>query len=965
MASLGKFTAALLANSQENTLALAALNFDFSLWKVEAPSEYQGLGAVLSPERRSIAESGNQHTTARRLGALFRSKLPPVQNLHRAYGKRVCEIAEAATMTTASAPASPHQLGMFANKFRGVDGTAIWAAATSGYEALGVQLLACMLARFWPAPEATSIWAEIVDVRKQELAQGTGDFDFHDIASLQASITRDQLAEWDASARAWVRTADSVKQKQQVQLRLIVNNLNSEVNDKSNTYESVMGAWISAMEVVESLIQGVPQSVHDGAVLIALSSWHLYPDMVVFQDDFKEITQSDPLVAQGGVLTMGLKASPESTEGVRWSLPLSKLRYYGAPVWTTHSNTQKENKGLPSWLFYIAEVANDFLGARGDKRRSMLRLLGFGQRRCDKFIGPQLSYQNQIWNMEDPAQFMVRLLPERRIEYLRKLAATANPKQIHPEDWIIAYGDHLQNRAASLASAFPETKTTNSAKLGRHYRYMVSSGKTADTSSSRRYWSDLDFHDSSSGLDETIDNMREYCTIQYSGATLTVIFGANKDIKSDQSHLARYGRAFATQSTKASPTTTEPYPTLYIHNNPLSRIRDLSLEQENVNFEFVAGSLECAALFRRKRPRGNEPVPPVRQDRFSFGEILKSLQDGWWDPQSLIQPNMGKEWLPLMVLGTTAHMYEGFPEVSISMDVTLSSLPEAKWILKLEMGLVPWHSTLDMTKSSIFACIAFFETGQLELHPDDLGVVMAMSIEDSLYISGNMVDDPATPQPNNRIYRVLGNIGKPGVSLLIPPADPWVRQPAAEDWNHVDHFQYDGKAEDSFQYTSLHLALTEYRVPYVSSHKGNREMQAYFQEAVVSVHDRGVWVGDVDIIKALQTVRIKRKCGHHHRGRGFSLWNSRGPRVTSIDSWHELLDHPKNPAIVRSHGNCFGRLATAALSAQLGLTTIILPQEPCKGCFSDYTACQGWIRREIERSSSTGTSDIERLIVIS
>lgn len=831
---------------------------------------------------------------------------------------------------------------------------------------------------------------------------------------MQANITRDQLAEWDASARAWVRTADSIKQKQQVQLRLIVNNLNSKVNDKSNTYKSVMGAWISAMEVVESLIQGVPQSVYDGAVLIALSSWHLYPDMVIFHDSFKDVTQSDPLIAQGGILTIGLKASPDNTEGVRWSLPLSRLRYYGAPVWTTHSlesrnsrvlfkelalvalgslsrtwpdeigaddegnfvnicnyyaslwkwfsGIQEESKGLAPWLFYIAEGANDFLGANGEKRRSMLRLLGFGYRRCDKFIGSQLHYQSQIWDMEDPTQFMLRLLPERRIEYLRRLAATANPERKYPQDWIIAYGDRPQNQAVALASAFPETRTNDGVNLGRHYRYKVNFKQANIASSSRSYWSDLNFHGSNSRFDEVIEDMSEYCAVEYHGTTLMVSFGASEYIKSNLSLIAKFGFSFATKGTKASQTPMKPHPTSGFHDNPLNLVRDLSLEKETVYFELVAGSLEYAALFRRKRRRGNDPVSPVKRGKVSYAEILKSLQDGWWDPQSLSLPGMSKNWLPLMVLGTAAHTYKGFPDVSVSMDVTSSSLSEAKWIPNFEIELVPWHSTLEMTRSFIFACIAFFETGKLELHPDDLGFVMAMSIEDSLYVSGNMVDDPATPQPNNGIYRVLGNVGKPGVSLLIPPADPWVRQPEAENWNHVDHFQYDGKAEDSFHDTSLHLSLTEYRVPYVSSHKGNREMQAYFQEAVVSVHDRGIWVGDVDIIKALQAVEIKRKCGHRHQERGLSFWNSKGPRVTSIDSWHELLDHPKNPAVVRSHGNCFGRLATAALSVQLGLKTFILPEEPCKDCFSSYTALQGWIRRDIERSSST--IDIDGLVVI-
>lgn len=158
--AISRFTTSLLAGAQENTLALAALNFDFSLYKVEAPLEYQALGSCLSRERRQNAESGAQHVTARRLGALFRSEMPSVPNLIKAYGYRVSQIAQA--------PVDQRLLqteGIFADKI-GIDGTTIWAAATSGSEAQGMQLLACMLARFWSAQEAVSIWAEIVEERK-------------------------------------------------------------------------------------------------------------------------------------------------------------------------------------------------------------------------------------------------------------------------------------------------------------------------------------------------------------------------------------------------------------------------------------------------------------------------------------------------------------------------------------------------------------------------------------------------------------------------------------------------------------------------------------------------------------------------------------------------------------------------------------------------------------------------------
>ncbi|EHK21948.1 uncharacterized protein TRIVIDRAFT_151488 [Trichoderma virens Gv29-8] len=252
-ASLGKFTSALMAASQENTVALAALNFDFSLYKVEAPKEYQALGSCLSDERRILAEGGSQHLTARKLGAVFRTRLPAVPHLLRAF-----------------AASSPLR-NVFAQKV-GIDGTSIWAAATSGTEALCAQLLACMLARFWAADEATSIWAEILEARKIELSERGGNFDIPELAAMQTTVSRDQLADWDASARAWLRTADAVNLKQQSQLRLIIENLNVEVNQRRNTYESVMEVWFESMKVVDKLVAGVPQSVHNGAVLVGLSA---------------------------------------------------------------------------------------------------------------------------------------------------------------------------------------------------------------------------------------------------------------------------------------------------------------------------------------------------------------------------------------------------------------------------------------------------------------------------------------------------------------------------------------------------------------------------------------------------------------------------------------------------------------------------------------------------------------------
>lgn len=94
MSSLGRVNAALGVARNENTLALANINFDFSLVRVDAPPEFQLLGANLSNHRRQQAETGTPHRTAQKLRALFEGVLPHTPALTRAHGLRVSEISQ-------------------------------------------------------------------------------------------------------------------------------------------------------------------------------------------------------------------------------------------------------------------------------------------------------------------------------------------------------------------------------------------------------------------------------------------------------------------------------------------------------------------------------------------------------------------------------------------------------------------------------------------------------------------------------------------------------------------------------------------------------------------------------------------------------------------------------------------------------------------------------------------------------
>jgi len=198
MASLGNIGLSLLSGEQQTTLSAANFNFDFTLVKVAAPKEYEGLGQCLSVKRKTEAEEGPLHIVARKLGALFAGEAPTVPNLISAYGKRASQISQDPKVN----PTSSRIYSMFADHV-GADGTSLWAAATSGKSTITVHLLGCMIARIWKAAEAVSIWTELVAGRKAQLLQRLekDEFQMSDAASARIEITRDQLAAWDNSAR--------------------------------------------------------------------------------------------------------------------------------------------------------------------------------------------------------------------------------------------------------------------------------------------------------------------------------------------------------------------------------------------------------------------------------------------------------------------------------------------------------------------------------------------------------------------------------------------------------------------------------------------------------------------------------------------------------------------------------------------------------------------------------------------
>lgn len=104
-----------------------------------------------------------------------------------------------------------------------------------------VYLLACMLARMWSPSEAISIWAQLVSERKKELAGVDPAEPSYERDSLTSriSIPREDLAQWEASARSWLQAADQSMEKKQKQLMLILSNIELTVSTHTRIFSKM------------------------------------------------------------------------------------------------------------------------------------------------------------------------------------------------------------------------------------------------------------------------------------------------------------------------------------------------------------------------------------------------------------------------------------------------------------------------------------------------------------------------------------------------------------------------------------------------------------------------------------------------------------------------------------------------------------------------------------------------------
>ena len=1041
MASISKLLPSFTNASLEIAPALANVNFDFSLFKVEPPKEFEGVGNALSKIRRESAESGMPHITARKLGALFEHLLPPTPNLFNAYGRRASEISESSSVD----PEGRRSYGVFASQV-GADATSLWAAATSGQGAIAIHMLACMLARIWDGPEATSIWVEIIEKQQTKVVRDFEEKTVIDMGSFMAAkqpISREQIREWDASARAWLRAADSVKRVQQKQLSLIIDNIKLPVNRKADTYESVIEAWKNSLAQMEGLVNGISQNARHGDVLLASGAWHLYPDMMVVVPTATQVRQNDPIFSSGGMLTIGLE-NPRDVDcsGVYWSLPLARLRHYGAPVTSVqtidsrersrvsideflqislgcflqswgeigqdtlrllrwlqnlsnmiesvarrgHSDAQAILNAQGSWLSLMLHAAKSRLQCSDADQKTASSLILLGRKHGNNFLG--LSPRPML-GLSERGLFVGFLKSEEdRINYLRQVAKVVVQKLgLKHNEIFIRYArkfPHCDTKVYEYATAVPREGKRKYEHFANqrygHHRWLYAGG-TINPVSAQAYHVRLD-HLYSSGREVPPDFWAWHQSLAISGPRLDFLEWKNNQefpaenffeqlpiTEADTSgavleEWSLRKKSLLSNGESVSPVEYELIGDFRPEKMGLFWSSQHGAPTDPVWFKYLWGDLDSAALFVRELSENLLRV--VRDPIMDSQDLLDLSEKGALSEELLVtrlavqfrfsQMENDPHLRSLKALSTAAELYKDLTCASVDIRVFQKKLYETPWLPKLDLDEVRSSSGRDLLmralrpfvldRPSAFACLAFFETGIYNPDPYVLQNVMAMSSADSLFVSAALLCDPSELKAPGAIKHIVGNIGRPGIVFLVPPENPMVREAQMSDWPVISHETFNGEMKNSFENTTLHLSFTNAESPISLGFSGAQDVELYLLQTLISVHDRGKWVADLNILNSLDSTnnRSLPQCSEEHHS------ETKLPRytMTSIDDWLELLDPSEGPlSIVRAHKNWQARLAALTISIAKGNTTVVCPSKTCWRCFELMIASLSEVTRRV------------------
>lgn len=739
---------------------------------------------------------------------------------------------------------------------------------------------------------------------------------------------------------------------------------------------------------MESLIKGAPHHISNGAILLALSAWHLYPDMF-FAGTNQHISQSDPLVSQGGLMSIGLTNKTEDGKGVFWSLPLTQARYYGEPITATRhagvgeSQVQFEDftlvaigSALGSWqqpvlnvddaLELIKHISNAAVAAHkkaaafrnwsghdwaewlslftaaidrytqstGVEKQNLTRLIRFGQRNCAAFLASPQNYPAPAFGLSNFSLLMkfFGTDTEAAISFLRGWGA----RELEPRTAAAAVIRYRVNRGAIYHYTYIDVDVDDSEPPSKKQKFendpsIFENGHSIKSTSSRGIrWSEDDDEQFS-----TSDFLHGWLKDEEEFSRAEFFDDAEERIQEFASIPPSFGA--------------QPEPYYFVCGDVKTAIYLPS--SHKLRKSVWNNCMDVMQLHRC-----------IKEGNISSAHIVKTLEEV---SKSTSLEKSGDYFESLCAIGTASKIYSRLPGARVDLQVIRMQISKSKWWQSLK-SLVALQS---MKLRTTMCCIAFFETGTIDLNPEELGDhSFAVCHSNSIFVGSRLLSDPINEIPQHFIERIIGNVGKPGLTFLVTPPDPMVQDFDPSLWHLIAHEKFDGRAQDSFQGTSFHLSFTGYEHSLHDGQRSVRDVPARLLETAVSVYDRGKWIADLDILEAsMRWMRVPKLSCPHLDGaeRGVSDLD-----LVSVDTWMELLDPPQEGqnSVVRAHDNPIARIAAAALAVRKRRSVIILPNKVCWQCQS-LKAIEGqlcWVsgsdvrklQNEFRDSNSVGSADM-------
>ncbi|CAO1606471.1 hypothetical protein XANCAGTX0491_009970 [Xanthoria calcicola] len=361
-------------------------------------------------------------------------------------------------------------------------------------------------------------------------------------------------------------------------------------------------------------------------------------------------------------------------------------------------------------------------------------------------------------------------------------------------------------------------------------------------------------------------------------------------------------------------------------------------------FHGLAGSPTSIPQARRGDHMGFEAIEKA------FNSIyFESLNLAHWFSRTALNSSADRSFVSsLMACASAAKVYRLLPGATIATSILSQTMDKALWVPSNIDAHHPDHHTL--SRAQTFACIAMFDTGTNNFDPSRLRDVFGLSSGNSMYVAGPLLCDPYENAGETEIRHIAGNIGRPGLSMFVPPPAPRVHKLPPGTWNQLNFLRFDGKLENSFAQTSVHLSFTAYEMPLPDDLTDEHivDRPAHLVEALVSVFDRQRWVADLDVLTALEGTMVARFACKGSHGTSNPSRTCEGTfdealrnvnSLVSVDNWEEFLEQSDDGTkIVRAHNNWLARLAFVVVSVQQRRRPIILPPDICWSCFREHVS---------------------------